>query len=115
MKSRYGKLRIGDASLRVRAVWWSAWAAALAAVVLGRNEVAVPAQKLSGRGNGRNLGQRLVAQSLGLGGETAPVIVREPETPDPIPGPEHTVLLSEAIDYVLLLPVDPSSLDKHEQ
>ena len=44
----------------------SAWAPVLAAIVLGCDEVAVPAQKRSGCGNGRNLGQRLAAQSLGL-------------------------------------------------
>ena len=47
----------------------SAWAPVLAAIVLGCDEVAVPAQKRSGCGNGRNLGQRLAAQSLGLDGE----------------------------------------------
>ena len=35
----------------------SAWAPVLAAIVLGCDEVAVPAQKRSGCGNGRNLGQ----------------------------------------------------------
>ena len=38
------------------------------------------AHKRSGCGNGRNLGQRLAAQSLGLDGESAPLVVREPET-----------------------------------
>ena len=44
----------------------SAWTPVLAAIVLGCDEVAVPTQKRSGCGNGRNLGQRLTAQSLGL-------------------------------------------------
>ena len=39
----------------------SAWAPVLAAIVLGCDEVAVLAQKRSGCGNGRNLGQRLAA------------------------------------------------------
>ena len=56
----------------------------------GSDEVAVPAQKRSGCGNGRNLGQRLAAQSLGLDREPAPVVVREPETLAPKPGSEHT-------------------------
>ena len=75
------------------AVGRSAWAPVLAAIVLGCDEVAVPAQKRSGCGNGRNLGQRLAAQSLGLDREPAPVVVREPETLAPKPGSEHTVLL----------------------
>ena len=44
---------------------------------------------VSGCGNGRNLGQRLAAQSLGLDGEPAPVVVRETETLAPKPGSEH--------------------------
>ena len=39
----------------------SAWAPVLAAIVLGCDEAAVPTQKRSGCGNGRNLGQRLAA------------------------------------------------------
>ena len=58
----------------------SAWAPVLAAIVLGCDEAAVPAQKRSGCGNGRNLGQRLAAQSLGLDGEPTTVVVRELET-----------------------------------
>ena len=87
----------------------SAWAPVLAAIVLSCDEVAVPAQKRSGCGNGRNLGQRLVAQSLGLDGEPAPVVVREPETLAPKPGSEHTVLLLQVVDHILLLAVDPAS------
>ena len=60
-------------------------------------------------GNGRNLGQRLAAQSLGLDGEPAPLVVREPETLAPKPGSEHTVLLLQVVDHILLLAVDPAS------
>ena len=56
----------------------------------------------SGCGNGRNLGQRLAAQSLGLDREPAPVVVREPETLAPKPGSEHTVLLLQVVDHILL-------------
>ena len=49
----------------------SAWAPFLLPSYLGCDEVAVPAQKRSGCGNGRNLGQRLAAQSLGLDREPA--------------------------------------------
>ena len=87
----------------------SAWTPVLAAIVLGCDEVAVPAQKRSGCGNGRNLGQRLAAQSLGLDREPAPVVVREPETLAPKPGSEHTVLLLLVVDHILLLAVDPAS------
>ena len=87
----------------------SAWAPVLAAIVLGCDEVAVPAHKHSGCGNGRNLGQRLAAQSLGLDREPAPVVVREPETLAPKPGSEHTVLLLQVVDHILLLAVDPAS------
>ena len=66
-------------------------------------------QKRSGCGNGRNLGQRLEAQSLGLDGEPAPVGVRELETLAPKPGSEHTVLLLLVVDHILLLAVDPAS------
>ena len=68
-----------------------------------------PAQKRSGCGNGHNLGQRLAAQSLGLDGEPAPVVVRKPETLAPKPGSEHAVLLSQVVDHILLLAVDPAS------
>ena len=87
----------------------SAWAPVLAAIVLSCDEVAVPAQKRSGCGNGRNLGQRLAAQSLGLDREPAPVVVRELETLAPKPGSEHTVLLLQVVDHILLLAVDPAS------
>ena len=87
----------------------SAWTPVLAAIVLGCDEVAVPAQKRSGCGNGRNMGQRLAAQSLGLDGEPAPLVVRETETLAPKPGSEHTVLLSQVVDHILLLAVDPAS------
>ena len=60
-------------------------------------------------GNGRNLGQRLAAQSLGLDREPAPLVVREPETLAPKPGSEHTVLLLQVVDHILLLAVDPAS------
>ena len=49
------------------------------------------------------------AQSLGLDGEPAPIVVREPETLAPKPGSEHTVLLSQVVDHILLLAVDPAS------
>ena len=81
----------------------------LAAIILGYDEVAVPAQKRSGCGNGRNLGQRLAAQSLGLDREPAPLVVRETETLAPKPGSEHTVLLLQVVDHILLLAVDPAS------
>ena len=60
-------------------------------------------------GNGRNLGQCLAAQSLSLDGEPAPVVVGEPETLAPKPGSEHTVLLLQVVDHILLLAVDPAS------
>ena len=63
----------------------------------------------SGCGNGRNLGQRLAAQSLGLDREPAPVVVRETETLAPKPRSEHTVLLLQVVDHILLLAVDPVS------
>ena len=63
----------------------------------------------TGCGNGRNLGQHLAAQSLSLDGEPAPVVIREPETFAPKPGSEHTVLLSQVINHILLLAVDPAS------
>ena len=66
------------------------------------------AHKRRGCGNGRNLGQRLAAQSLGLDGEPAPIVVREPETLAPKPGSEHTVLLLQVVDHILLLAVDPA-------
>ena len=87
----------------------SAWTPVLAAIVLGCDEVAVPAQKRSGCGNGCNMGQRLAAQSLGLDREHAPVVVRETETLAPKPGLEHTVLLLLVVDHILLLAVDPAS------
>ena len=57
----------------------SAWAPVRAAIALGCDEVAVPAQKRGGCGNGGNLGQRLAAQSLSLNGEPTPVVVRSAE------------------------------------
>ena len=42
-------------------------------------------------------------------GEPAPVVVREPEALAPKPGSEHTVLLSQVINHILLLAVDPAS------
>ena len=53
--------------------------------------------------------KRLAAQSLGLDGEPAPLVVREPETLAPKPGSEHTVLLLLVVDHILLLAVDPAS------
>ena len=53
--------------------------------------------------------RRLAAQSLGLDREPAPVVVREPETLAPKPGSEHTVLLLQVVDHILLLAVDPAS------
>ena len=88
----------------------SAWAPVLAAIVLDCDEAAVPTQKRSGCGNRRNLGQRLAAQSLGLGPRAcADSSVREPETLAPKPGSEHTVLLLQVVDHILLLAVDPAS------
>ena len=49
------------------------------------------------------------AQSLGLDREPAPVVVRELETLAPKPGSEHTVLLSQVVNHILLLAVDPAS------
>ena len=63
-------------------------------------------------GNGRNLGQCLAAQSLGLDGEPASVVVREPETRAPKPGSEHTVLLLQVVDHILLMAVDPAGHNK---
>ena len=40
-------------------------------------------RSVAGCGNGRNLGQRLAAQSLGLDREPAPLVVRETETACP--------------------------------
>ena len=40
-------------------------------------------------------------------GEPAPVILRELATLAPKPGSEHTVLLSQVVDHILLLAVDP--------
>ena len=48
------------------------------------------------------------AQNLGLDGERAPVVVRELETLAPKPGSEHTVLLSQVVNHILLLAVDPA-------
>ena len=86
-----------------------AWAPVLAAIVLGCDEAAVPAQKRSGCGNRRNLGQHLAAQGLGFDGKPAPVFVREPETLALKPGSKHTVLLSQVVNHILLLAVDPAS------
>ena len=58
------------------------------------------------------MGQRLAAQSLGLDGEPAPLVVREPETLAPKPGSEHTVLLLLVVDHILLLAVEPSQLER---
>ena len=93
--SRHAHNELTDVLRRRR----SAWAPVLAAIVLGCDEVAVPAQKRSGCGNGRNLGQRLAAQSLGLDREPAPVVVREPESLAPRPGSEHTVLLLLVVSH----------------
>ena len=41
-------------------------------------------------------------------GEPAPVVVREPEALAPKPGSEHTVLLSQVVNHILLLAVDPA-------
>ena len=49
------------------------------------------------------------AQSLGLDGEPTPVVVRELETLAPKPGSEYTVLLSQVVNHILLLAVDPAS------
>ena len=87
----------------------SAWAPVLAAIVLDCDEVAVSTQKRSGCGNGGNLGQRLAAQGLGLDGEPTPIVVGEPETLAPKPSSEHTVLLSQVVNHILLLAVDPAS------
>ena len=46
---------------------------------------------------------------LGLDGKPAPIVVRKPETLAPKPGSEHTVLLSQVVDHILLLAVDPAS------
>ncbi len=59
---------------------WSARVSVLAAIVLGRNEVAIPAQKRIGGDYRGNLGQRFSTQTLGLDGEPAALIVREPES-----------------------------------
>ena len=59
---------------------WSARASVLTAIVLGCNEVAIPAQKRIGCDDGGDLGQRFSTQSLGLDGEPAALIVREPES-----------------------------------
>ncbi len=45
----------------------------------------------------------------GLDGKPAPIVVREPETLAPKPGSEHTVLLSQVVNHILLLAVDPAS------
>ena len=45
-------------------------------------------------------------------GEPAPVVVREPEALAPKPGSEHTVLLSQVINHILLLAVDPSQPER---
>ena len=41
--------------------------------------------------------------------EPAPVVVRETETLAPKPGSEHTVLLLQIVDHILLLAVAPAS------
>ena len=46
-------------------------------------------------------------RGLGLDREPAPLVVREPETLAPKPGSEHTVLLLQVVDHILLLAVDP--------
>ena len=97
----------GKSSLLLRVLWVTDGGGGI--IVLGCDEAAVPTQKRSGCGNGRNLGQRLAAQSLGLDREPAPVVVREPETLAPKPGSEHTVLLLQVVDHILLLAVDPAS------
>ena len=48
-------------------------------------------------------------KAWGLDREPAPVVVREPETLAPKPGSEHTVLLLQVVDHILLLAVDPAS------
>ena len=63
-------------------------------------------------GNRRNLSQRLAAQGLGLDGEPAPVVVREPETLVPKSGSGAQVLLSQVVDHILLLAVDPCQLER---
>ncbi len=91
---------------------WSARATVLAAIVLGRNEVAIPAQKRIGSDDGGDLGQRFSTQSLGLDGEPAALNVREPESFAAKLGSEHTVLLLEVVDHGLLIAVDPASQAK---
>ena len=58
------------------------------------------------------MGQRLAAQSLDLDGEPAPLVGGEPETLAPKPGSEHTVLLLQVVDHILLLAVDPGQLER---
>jgi hypothetical protein len=88
---------------------WSARTTVLAAIVLGRNEVAIPSQERIGCDNGGDLGQRFSTQSLGLDGEPAALILREPESFAAKLGSEHTVLLLEVVDHGMLIAVDPAS------
>ena len=88
---------------------WSARTTVFAAVVLGRNEVAIPAQKRIGCEHGANLGQRFSTQSFGLDGESAALFVREPESFAAKLCSEHTVFFSDVFDHGLLIAVDPAS------
>ncbi len=94
---------------------WSARASVLTAIVLGRNEVAIPAQKRIGGDYGGNLGQRFSTQTLGLDGEPAALIVREPESFAPKLCSEHTVLFSDVVDHGLLIAVDPTSQAEQQE
>jgi hypothetical protein len=72
------------------------------------NQPPVPTQDRVRRHDGRHLSQTLTTESLGFRRQAAALVVSQPNTPPPQLPPKAAVLLHQILDYLLLLPVDPS-------
>ena len=67
------------------------------------------------RGQRREFVERLAAQRLGLGGQSAPLLVGEAETPSAESFSADTVLLAQVIDRRLLLAIHPAGEGEEEE
>jgi hypothetical protein len=78
------------------------------AIVLPGDEVPMPGEKRVQCHQSPDLGQHAPADLLGLGRQADALIVGESHSAVPELLPEHTVLLSQIVDHVALLLIDPA-------
>jgi hypothetical protein len=86
----------------------------LRAIVLRRDQSAVPAQNRLGRCERRQLGQQGPAEPVPLLGQEPALGVREPQAPRAEAFAEHPVLSLQVRDGLLLPPMDPTGHQKDQ-